>query len=80
MKEVEKKKSAKLLLTVCHHCLKVNESTTELERCTHCNKSFLPLRYFEKIHKEKNAKWINNFSRAEELEEEDLVKGLFVLW
>lgn len=46
----------------------------------HCNKAFLPLRYFEKIHAHKEIKFEKHFSLTEELEEEDLIKGLFVLW
>jgi hypothetical protein len=70
----------KLLMRVCHRCLKINESTQELERCTHCNKAFLPLRYFEKVHEDKDQKWEKYFSTTEHIEEEDLIKGLFVLW
>jgi hypothetical protein len=79
MKELQKSKE-KTLIRACHSCLKVNESIKELERCSHCNKSFLPLRYFDKIHQDKEAKWENHFSYTEQLEEEDLIKGLFVLW
>jgi hypothetical protein len=46
----------------------------------HCEKSFLPLRYFEKIHGRKNQQWASHFSSTEDLDEEDLIKGLFVLW
>lgn len=46
----------------------------------HCNKAFLPLRYFEKIQSDKQAKWESHFSGADMIEEEDLIKGLFVLW
>jgi hypothetical protein len=77
LKNIDKEK---LLIRACHACLKLNESFQELERCTHCNKAFLPLRYFEKIHQDKDHKWIEHFSSTEHLEEEDLIKGLFVLW
>ncbi len=80
MKEVKKTKREKLVVRACHACLKVNESTTELQRCQHCNKAFLPLRYFEKIHQDKDLKFENHFSSSEELDESDLIKGLFVLW
>lgn len=70
----------KALIRVCHSCLKVNESFQELQRCQHCSKSFLPLRYFDKIHNDKEQKWENNFSFSDQLAEEDLIKGLFVLW
>jgi hypothetical protein len=79
MKELQKSKE-KTLIRACHSCLKVNESYQELERCAHCNKAFLPLRYFDKIHNNKDMKWDQHFSFSEHLEEEDLIKGLFVLW
>lgn len=78
--EEVKKTKEKLLIRACHSCLKINESCKELERCTHCNKPFLPLRYFEKIHHAKELKFENYFYPTELIEDEDLVKGLFVLW
>jgi hypothetical protein len=79
MKELQTSKE-KTLIRVCHSCLKLNESHKELERCLHCSKSFLPLRYFDKIHGDKEQKWENHFSTTDVLEDEDLIKGLFVLW
>ena len=67
------------MMRVCHRCLKLNESEKELERCQHCNKSFLPLQYFEKIHAQ-HEDWSSHFSSSEDLDEKDLIKGLFVLW
>lgn len=78
--KVNKTKKVKLLLRSCHACLKLNESEQELERCLRCNKPFLPLRYFEKIHSQEESKWENYFYPTEFIEEEDLIKGLFVLW
>lgn len=80
MKSLESQAKEKTLIRVCHACSKLNESYIELERCTHCKKAFLPLRYFEKIHQCKDMKWENHFSPTDQLEEEDLIKGLFVLW
>ena len=74
MKDLQKSAKEKVLIRACHSCLKVNESHKELERCLHCNKSFLPLRYFDKIHADKAAKWENHFSPTELIEEEDLIK------
>jgi hypothetical protein len=79
MKDLQKSKE-KTLIRACHSCLKVNESNKELERCLHCSKSFLPLRYFDKIHHDKDLKWEHHFSFTDQLDEEDLIKGLFVLW
>lgn len=80
MKDTQKSSKEKLLIRACHSCLKLNESEKELERCAHCNKAFLPLRYFDKIHHDKDVKWENHFYPTELIEEEDLIKGLFVLW
>lgn len=80
MKGTTVKSKERLLIRACHSCLKVNESDRELERCQFCNKSFLPLRYFDKIHSCKEAKWENHFYPTELIDEEDLIKGLFVLW
>lgn len=80
MKDLNKKPKEKLLIRACHACQKINESFQELERCTQCNKAFLPLRYFDKIHQNKNEKWENHFSPTDQIEEDDLIKGLFVLW
>jgi hypothetical protein len=80
VEEIKKTKKEKLLLRNCHSCLKINESSKELERCAHCNKAFLPLRYFDKIHQEKDLSWENYFYPTDLIEEEDLIKGLFVLW
>ena len=80
MSTVEKTVIEKNLIRLCHSCQKLNESHTELERCIHCKKSFLPLRYFDKIHSQKQQNWASHFSSTEDIEEEDLIKGLFVLW
>jgi hypothetical protein len=80
MKNLQNPSKDKLLIRACHACLKVNESHKELERCLHCGKAFLPLRYFDKIHSDKDTKWENYFSPTELIDDEDLIKGLFVLW
>lgn len=80
MKNLSSTHKEKLLMRVCHCCQKLNESDKELERCMHCNKAFLPLRYFEKVHSHQSEKWESHFSKSEELNDEDLIKGLFVLW
>lgn len=80
MEDVKKVSKEKLLIRACHSCMKLTEAPHEIERCSHCNKAFLPLRYFEKIHDFKGSSWQKHFSSTEELEDEDLIKGLFVLW
>ncbi len=77
IKKIDKEKS---LIRACHTCNKITESFQEIERCAHCSKAFLPLRYFEKIHDFKGKNWQKHFADAEDLEEADLIKGLFVLW
>lgn len=80
MSHLEKVSKEKNLIRLCHSCQNLNESDTELERCQHCKKSFLPLRYFDKIHSKKHQTWSSHFSNTEDIDEEDLIKGLFVLW
>lgn len=75
----EYSESKKLLIKQCHCCAHIQETAIELERCTQCQKSFLPLKYFEKIH-DTYQNYTQLFSAAEELEEKDLIKGLIVLW
>jgi predicted nucleic acid binding AN1-type Zn finger protein len=80
MKELKKLDKEKMLIRACHKCTKITESFQEIERCSHCKKAFLPLHYFEKIHDFKGSEWKKRFSNADDLEEEDLIKGLLVLW
>ena len=80
MNEIKKQDKEKLVIRACQTCTKITESFQEIERCAHCKKAFLPLNYFDKIHDFKGESWKKHFSPAEELEEQDLIKGLFVLW
>ncbi len=41
-------KEPKSLLRLCHRCNKLIESEEEILKCSHCNKSFLPVNYFER--------------------------------
>ncbi len=85
MKKIEEpihtdnQESKKLLIKQCHCCGHVQENTYELDRCSSCQKSYLPLKYFEKIHDIHNN-FTELFSKADELDENDLIKGLLVLW
>lgn len=78
--ELSFKTRSKIIIKKCHVCGKINESTTEQARCGSCNKSFLPLNYFAKIHDHGSTQYENLFSDSHELSEEDLVKGIYVLW
>ena len=73
-------KTVKKVFKRCHVCDHVNESHKEPERCTKCRKAFLPTNYFEKIHASQMGEYSELFADIRELEEENLVKGLFVLW
>jgi uncharacterized OB-fold protein len=70
----------KLLIKKCHSCGHINESSRELEACGKCNKGFLPLNYFEKVHSQGTLSYKELFSEVEEITEEDLIRGITVLW
>ena len=75
----ETEKQQKTFIKVCHKCGMHHQSVVEIERCLQCQKSFLPLKYFQKIH-DVHQNYSELFSTAEELEEKDLIKGLIVIW
>lgn len=79
-KELKISKRPQSLIRLCHKCLKLNESTSEIEKCGHCQKSFLPLRYFDKIHARPKNEWSSHFSSIEDIDPKDLIQGLFVMW
>lgn len=79
--EIKLYKRPESLIRVCHICLKLNESPNEIEKCAHCQKSFLPLRYFDKIHSQASkSNWSSHFSSIEDIDDKDLILGLFVKW
>ncbi len=69
----------KSLIKKCHVCLELNESVKEIERCQKCRKAFLPLNYFSKIHLD-DGDYESLFSEVDELQDEDLIKGIYVIW
>jgi hypothetical protein len=73
-------KQEKLIMRACHRCGHCTEAPQEPQRCDGCGKSFLPLNYFTKIHADKQADFKGLFENSEDLSEEDLIKGLYVLW
>lgn len=75
-----KSKKEKLIIRKCHKCGTLSESHTEQQKCTDCGKPFLPLNYFDKIHSHGESKYNELFSPSYELEESDLIKGIYVLW
>ena len=41
---------------------------------------FLPFHYFNKVHAKNSEEFSNLFSHVDEINEEDLVKGIHVIW
>ena len=73
-------KNIQRIIKKCHVCGHVNESQKEMQRCGKCEKSFLPLNYFGKVHAKNSDDFSKLFCKASELHEEDLIHGLHVLW
>lgn len=80
MKLENERKQEKLIIRVCHRCGHCNQTPVEPEKCTRCSKAFLPLNYFSKVHTSKTEKFQSLFEESDGLEENDLIKGLYVLW
>lgn len=68
------------LVKKCHICGEITERSEEIKRCPNCKKSFLPLNYFNKVHAKNTEEFHHLFVEARELHEEDLIKGIYVLW
>lgn len=79
-KNIKRSNRKKIIFKKCHVCGHLNETTHELEKCHQCRKSFLPSHYFAKIHNQEEAKFHSLFNDAEEMEEVQLIKGLYVIW
>ncbi len=81
MRNTEKsRKQEKFIARACHCCGHCQLTPEEPQRCTKCGKAFLPLNYFHKVHANKSETLKNLFENGEDLAEEDLIKGLYVLW
>jgi len=76
---IESERHERIIVKSCHCCGHSQADVKEVERCEKCFKSFLPLKYFEKIH-DVHQNFSDLFSEADELSEMDLIKGLTVLW
>lgn len=61
-------------------CGHVTEATQEVQKCVKCKKSFLPVNYFSKVHSKSQQDYEQLFAYGHEIHEEDLIKGLVVLW
>ena len=79
---VQPQKKQTQIIKKCHVCGQLTESSTEIDKCVCCGKSFLPLNYFSKIHDHegKSYRYKDLFAESHELTEEDLIIGLYVLW
>lgn len=75
-----KDSGTKLLIKKCHICGHVMESSQEVQKCGKCKKSFLPVNYFSKIHSKTQNEYEQLFAQGHEICEEDLIKGLTVIW
>jgi len=75
-----KETGAKLLIKKCHVCGHLMESAQEVQKCGGCKKSFLPVNYFSKVHSKGQKEYEQLFAHSYELRDEDLIKGLTVLW
>lgn len=80
--EVLTSKKSRKIIKMCHVCGQITESSTEIDKCVSCGKSFLPLNYFDKVHDHKDRKYDfkDLYAQSHEIEEEDLIIGLYVLW
>lgn len=75
-----KTKKERSIIKKCHCCGQVIEAQKEVQKCVSCGKSFLPLNYFDKIHGQEDYKFEDLFADGHEIEEEDLIKGLYAIW
>ena len=71
---------AKIIFKKCHVCGHLMESAQELQKCKKCRKSFLPVNYFSKVHSKSQNEFSQLFAYGHEIHEDDLIKGLYVLW
>lgn len=71
---------SKLIIKKCHCCGTLMESTSEIRRCSSCKKSFLPANYFSKVHAKNSQEFDNLFATSDELQDNDVIIGLTVLW
>jgi tRNA(Ile2) C34 agmatinyltransferase TiaS len=80
VEETKKTDLTKLLIKKCHVCGHIMESSEEVQKCHKCKKSFLPSNYFHKVHSKNQKEYEALFAGSHEIHEQDLIKGLTVLW
>ena len=67
LQDQEKKSTIKLIIKKCHVCGHVSEARQEIRECLDCKKTFFPL-------------LDGLFSNSQDIHEDDLIKGIMVLW
>ena len=81
MEELSRTKSSgKTIIKKCYMCGTVMEGIQEQKKCSGCKKSFLPSNYFGKVHAKNEKEFDSLFSHCDEIHEEDLIKGISVIW
>ncbi len=70
----------KVIIKKCHVCGQIMESAKEPMKCIRCGKSFLPSHYFSKVHAKNSKDFENLFATSSELVDDDLIKGITILW
>ena len=80
MKLISTSSRNRLIIKKCHKCGHIMESKSEIQRCSHCNKAFLPSNYHNKLTAKNSLDFYEQFLEAEDLCDENLIKGIQVLW
>ncbi len=78
--EAKTNQTNRLIIKKCHVCGHIMESAEEIKKCKSCKKSFLPMNYFSKVHSQNPNEYEALFAKSHDLQDEDLIKGLTVLW
>ena len=73
-------KNNKLIIKKCHVCGQITASYQEPQKCTGCKQAFLPVNYFSKVHSKSQADYHKLFAYGHEINEDDIIKGLTVIW
>ena len=76
----ENKKNDQVYIKKCHMCGEIMESKSEIKKCCKCHKSFLPTNYFFQVTPKTTLEFDQLFKNSKDLNEEDLIKGINVIW
>jgi len=80
VENLTRKVKEKVIIKKCHCCGHLMETYREAQKCGSCKKSFLPSNYFGKVHTKNSEDFKNLFLTSDELHEDDLIKGMYVIW